>query len=196
MEAAQEQKGPKADDVDAITLLLADHRNIFSLYDQYHQAPDLDSKLRLSHDFIREMCIHAHIEERILYPALRDRIQPDGKALADKAIQEHLAIEKQLDQLEAIKLRENETEYNTLMGQIVTDFRAHTNEEENIIFPKMKSEWDQQFLLNLGRKLRKARRTAPTRPHPKLPKGGMMARMGGAVAGVYDRVADRITKSS
>jgi len=187
------------EDVDAITLLLADHRNVLSLYDQSMQATDQDTKLRLSHDFIREMCLHTHIEERILYPALRDRLQPDGKALAEKAFQEHLGIERQLEQLEVwntvVKMRENEAEYNTLMGNIVHDFKAHAQDEETNLFPKMQAQWDQQYLLNLGRKLRKARKTAPTRPHPKLPKEGMMARMGGAVAGVYDRVADRITKS-
>jgi len=185
----------QAGDVDAITLLTNDHREVMNLYDQYIQATDLNVKQRIGHDIVRELCIHASIEERVLYPAMRDRLQPDGKVLAERALQEHILIEKRLDQLDNFKIHQNEAEYSAQLAQAISDFKTHSTEEETFLFTNMRAQWDQQYLLNLGRKLRKARRTAPTRPHPKLPKEGIMGKMGGTVAGVYDRVADRITKT-
>jgi len=194
LQQQQQQQPLQVGEVDAVMLLTSDHTAVMTLYEQYLQTRDLDAKHRVAHEIIRDLCIHASIEERVLYPALRE-LQPDGKLLADKALQEHLQLERRLGQLENIKLRDNEPEYSSMLAQAMSEFKAHALEEETVLFPTMRAQWDQQFLLNLGRKLRKARRTAPTRPHPRLPKEGMMAKMGGAVAGVYDRVADRISKT-
>jgi len=195
LQQQQQQPPLQAGEVDAVMLLTSDHTAVMTLYEQYLQTRDLDAKHRVAHEIIRDVCIHASIEERVLYPAMRDRLQPDGKLLADRALQEHLQLERRLSQLDNIKLRDNEPEYSSVLAQAMSEFKAHALEEETVLFVTMRAQWDQQFLLNLGRKLRKARRTAPTRPHPRLPKEGMMAKMGGAVAGVYDRVADRISKT-
>ncbi len=114
------ERAKKEEGIDALTLLIQDHANLKRLYEQYQTAgSDLAQKKTLSNQIIKEICIHSGIEESVLYPAMRHKLQPDGAKLADTAIQEHQKIERMLSELQHIKLKERTTDYDTKLAEIM-----------------------------------------------------------------------------
>nr|WP_307805443.1 hypothetical protein [Streptomyces spirodelae] len=75
-------------------------------------------------------------------------------------------------------------------GQQAID--AHVAEEEGRLTPELREAVDQQTLDEPGRELGKAERAAPSRPHPHAPDQPPAPAMAAPVAGVYDRLRDRL----
>ena len=55
---------------DVIQLLRDDHKLVRSLFAQYAKASN-GEKPQIAHQIIRELTVHAAIEERVVYPAFR-----------------------------------------------------------------------------------------------------------------------------
>lgn len=72
---------------DAIALLKADHRTVEDLFEQYEKARDRARKQKLVKEICTELCVHAMIEEQILYPACKGEI--DDEDMLDEAYVEH-----------------------------------------------------------------------------------------------------------
>ncbi|MGH3099114.1 MAG: hemerythrin domain-containing protein [Streptosporangiales bacterium] len=71
--------------------------------------------------------------------------------------------------------------------------RALENDEENDLFPQLRQACSHDDLLALGAKLRKAKSSAPTRPHPKAPDEPPANKFLAPGAGLVDRVRDALT---
>jgi hypothetical protein len=71
--------------------------------------------------------------------------------------------------------------------------RHHVREEEDDFFPRVRDELGRNALNDLGDAMAEARRTAPTRPHPRSPDtlpGNVVV---GAAAGVADRIGATVS---
>jgi hypothetical protein len=74
------------DAADAIALLEADHRRVEALFGQFEKAHEADAKAALVLKICTELCIHATVEEELLYPACVDI---EDEALIAEAYVEH-----------------------------------------------------------------------------------------------------------
>jgi len=65
--------------LDAITLLKDDHKTVKGLFKRYEQAGDraYTTKRKLADSVIRELSIHAAIEEQLFYPTVRSRVEDE-----------------------------------------------------------------------------------------------------------------------
>lgn len=187
------QASTGAGDVDAIELLTTDHNEVEGLFSQYELlgAGDTDRKRELVDEMIRELSMHAAVEEQFLYPFIRHEV-PGGADLADEGIEEHQEAKELLHDLE--KMEASDPEFDAKVNDLISDVRHHVEEEEGEFFPKLRQAATSQQLLDLGSKLETAKSTAPTRPHPgapSTPPGNLAA---GPVAGAMDRAKDAVTK--
>jgi hypothetical protein len=73
--------------LDAVSLLKADHRKVEDLFAKFEKAREADRKKALVLQICTELCIHATIEEEIFYPACKDQIADDD--LLEEAYVEH-----------------------------------------------------------------------------------------------------------
>ena len=55
--------------IDAITLLKTDHRKVKNLFARYESAGNFRTKLLLAEQVFTELELHAHLEEKVFYPA-------------------------------------------------------------------------------------------------------------------------------
>lgn len=60
---------------DAVSLLMADHRKVEGLFEQFEKASGADKKRRLAQEICTELTIHTLIEEEIFYPACKGEIE-------------------------------------------------------------------------------------------------------------------------
>ena len=116
---------------DAVELLTNDHAEVEQMFRQIESLPDGDAKDELVAEVIRELSVHAAVEEQVLYPAMRKAL-PDGDTLVQEAIEEHQRVK---ETLAAIERAETPAEREPQLVRLMGDVRHHVDEEETELFP-------------------------------------------------------------
>jgi hemerythrin superfamily protein len=179
--------------MDAIQVIRGDHRTVEGLFRRWEGMGAGDGERgELVRTIVRELSVHAAIEEQILYPAIRDAL-PDGESLVEEALEEHQEAKEVLSDLDGME--PSEPEFPTKVDSLIDDVRHHVEEEETELLPKLESALSQQRLEEMGRRLESTKESAPTRPHPHAPSTPPANVVAGAVAGVVDRARDAGRKS-
>ena len=177
-------------DDDVIAELIVDHREVDELLAKLQGEMAPEDRQATMEQVIAELVRHAIAEESYLYPAVEDRV-PGGKQIADKERADHQQVEELLKELEGEDPHAPES--RPKLTQLITSLRAHIADEENNLFPALRSVYTQQELRDLGDKVRTAKAAAPTRPHPSAPRGEMARKTLGPMVGLVDRTRDLLT---
>ncbi|MER5217934.1 hemerythrin domain-containing protein [Streptomyces sp. NPDC002838] len=171
--------------------LTADHREVDALFAQIETQTAADSRRReLADQLTIELVRHSVAEEEHLYPAVR-RYVDGGDDLADKEIADHREVERLLKELESCQ--PGDARFDTLIGQLKSSVTAHVRDEEDRLFRLLADACPPEALGELGEKVRKAKETAPTRPHPAAPDTPPLNKLLAPGTGMVDRVRDMLT---
>ena len=175
--------------MDAIRLLEHDHREVEGLFDQFEQAKgDTERKAQIAQEIIRELSIHAAIEEEVFYPAVREATGDEG--LVEHSLEEHQEVKELLADLD--KMEPSDPRFHPKMQKVIADVKEHVDEEEAQMFPKFRDAISSVQLEEIGRQLEEAKAKAPTRPHPHAPNTPPANKAAGRTAAVIDRTKDRL----
>jgi len=135
-----------------VTVLLRnDHEVVRALFDKFTKPPNSraqNGKKELFNEIRRELLIHSQMEQEIFYPALSGTSSVEAAQLVAKAEQEHEAIDKLLQELNAMTGAEKnfETKMTELMDQVV----GHIEMEEDEIFDEARKNLPEFRLEELG----------------------------------------------
>jgi hemerythrin superfamily protein len=174
----------------AIELLTTDHAAVDQMFRQIETLPESDARSELVAGVIRELSVHAAIEEQVMYPAMRKAL-PDGDHLVQEAIEEHQQVKETLSAIErADSPSERDPHLVSLMGNV----RHHVEEEETELFPKLRASITTAELQEIGGKLAAAKKLAPTHPHPNAPNTPPGNLVGGVAAAVMDKARDALKR--
>ena len=152
----------------AVMLLKDEHRQVEQLFKRFEQLGARAHKTKRSvvDKVIEALSVHAAIEEVVFYPAIRERL-PDATGDVLEALEEHHLVKLTLSELE--RLDADDERFTAKMTVLMENVRHHVREEEQQLFPQVRSEFTRAELGDLGEALRSAKRTAPKRPHPHSP---------------------------
>ena len=133
--------------IDAITLLMADHKTVKALFKEFDKlAKDDDAdeqKEALVQKICDELTVHVQVEEEIFYPAVRAAIEDDD--LLDEAEVEHASAKDLIAQLQQMLPEDNL--YDAKVKVLSEYIDHHVKEEEDEMFPKArKSDLDLRVL--------------------------------------------------
>lgn len=171
--------------------LTADHREVEALFSQIESRPVGDPQRRqLADALTMELVRHSVAEEEHLYPAVR-RYVDDGDDMADKEIADHSQIERMLKELE--DCRPDDAKFDALVGQLKSAVTAHVADEEDRLFVLLAEACAPEALQQLGEKVRAAKDSAPTRPHPWAPDTPPANKLLAPGLGMVDRARDMLT---
>ncbi len=176
---------------DAIDVLVSDHRTVEALFSRLEMAGAVDQAVL--DEVIRELSVHAAIEEQVLYPAVRQQIS-GGDGLAEHSLEEHQEAKELLAALD--KGGADDPQALQLVSQLIASVREHVQEEEGQIFPQLRSAMATETLITMGEALEKAKAMAPTRPHPKAPSTPPGNIIAGTAAAVVDKARDAVSGRS
>ena len=118
--------------MDAIALLKSDHQTVEKLFRQFEKLGDraLQAKKAVVAKVIRELAVHAAIEEMIFYPAVRaaaaEAGNKSGEATDDMvlvALEEHHIVKWTLSELE--KMEPDAERYDAKMDVLMESVRYH-----------------------------------------------------------------------
>jgi hemerythrin superfamily protein len=154
--------------VDAIELLKADHRTVEQLFTRFEGlgARAHKTKAKVVQTIVRELSVHAAIEEQIFYPTVRERIgQTEEEVLED--LEEHHVVKWLLSELDG--LDPEHERYDAKVKVLMETVRHHVKEEERELLPKVRREIPLEERKELGEQLSAAKSLAPTKPHPRAP---------------------------
>ena len=149
--------------MDAIAVLKADHRTVDGLFSKFEKTGPraYATKRKLVDRIIRELSIHAAIEEQIFYPAVRHALnQTEDQVL--EALEEHHLVKLTLAELEKLDARDER--FDAKVTVLIENVTHHIEEEEQDWFPKVRAGLARKQLQELGAKLEQARKKAPRSP--------------------------------
>ncbi|MCA1828312.1 MAG: hemerythrin domain-containing protein [Myxococcales bacterium] len=185
--------------MDAIALLTRDHREVEQLFKQFDKLTERAQKTmkKLVTKMIRELAIHSAVEEMLFYPAVRTAaLKADtraGEAASDlvlESLEEHHIVKWTLSELE--KMDPEDERYCAKVEVLMESVRHHIEEEEGDLFPKARKLLGQEMLDELGKRMEKAKKLAPTRPHPRAPDSPPGNLVAGLMAAMMDRSKDML----
>jgi hemerythrin superfamily protein len=134
---------------DAIALLIADHKKVKDLFEQFEALSDRSkvNKKKIAAQICLELTVHTHIEEEIFYPAVRGPIKDDD--LMDEALVEHAGAKDLIAQIS--EMDPGDDLYDAKVKVLSEQIEHHVGEEEDEMFPKVrKSKVD---LVELGQQM-------------------------------------------
>lgn len=174
---------------DAITMLMNDHREVEHLYEQFRQAPadDHSRRQQLANDIIRELSVHAVVEEMYLYPLTAEAVA-DGEQLAEHSLDEHQEVKDNLADLDGMEA--SDPGYDQKLAAVMAAVTHHVEEEEGQLFPTLRRSVDAGQLQEAGEKMRRAKAVVPTRPHPDAPDTPPGNKVLGPFVAVVDKMRD------
>jgi hemerythrin-like domain-containing protein len=127
-------------ELDAIDLLLHDHREVESLFTEFDSLEEGDEED--AEDIIEDACeeleIHDKLETEIFYPAIRAAAGEDEdiEDLLDDAEDEHEAVRDLIEKLE--EMEPDDDARDALFTTLIEQVKHHVEEEETELFPKVK----------------------------------------------------------
>ena len=177
--------------MNAITLLKNDHRAVEQLFKRFEKLGPraVKSKQDLVERIIRELSIHAGIEEMFFYPAIREAAaRGDADELVLESLEEHHVVKWVLSELEG--MNPEHERFDAKVSVLIDNVRHHVEEEEQELFPQLNKLLGRARLDELGEVMAKAKKTVPTRPHPRSPDEPPGNLVAGAGAALLDKARD------
>lgn len=113
---------------DPFAPLIEDHRKVEQLFTEYEQSGDWDVALTI----FQELTVHATLEEEMIYPLYRSKVDADG---ANEARAEHQEAKDLIASISA--MGPGSDEVPATMAQLKAGIQHHVQEEESELFPKM-----------------------------------------------------------
>jgi hemerythrin superfamily protein len=176
----------------AIDLIEQDHREVETLFNRIQAAGTTAEREQIGRQIIRELSIHAAVEEQLLYPVAR-RYVPSAD-LVEHGIDEHQELKQQLCRLDGMPA--DSPEYLTGFQKAMEMVQEHVGEEEREILPPIRRALSEEQLGVLGTTIEAARKTAPTHPHPNIPPKPPLNLLLGPLYAVMDRMRDKAASAS
>jgi hemerythrin superfamily protein len=130
--------------MDAIKLLKQQHREVEALWKKFEKAEEDDVKEALFNEIADNLAVHASIEEKYFYPAVRAR---QTEEQLEEAYDEHLEVKKLL--VDAMN-GTDKPGFDGMVAAIMGAVMHHVEEEEEELFPTVKKIMEPEALEALG----------------------------------------------
>lgn len=138
--------------MNAVELLESDHKVVADLFKQVEASkesehPAIFVKIKA------ELDVHTHIEEKIFYPKLKSEGNKELVDITLEGIEEHHQVKMFLKELAA--LSDKSEKFEPKLTVLIEDVEHHVKEEEETMFPLVRTQFDSDVLNALGAEMEK-----------------------------------------
>jgi hemerythrin superfamily protein len=127
--------------VPIVDMLKEDHEKVNRFFEEYEEA-DARRKQEIAKTAIQELEVHAALEEKLIYPTIREAI--DADELMNEAIEEHHVVHLLIRELKKLKPGDEKFDAKfSVLGEMV---KHHIEEEETEMLPQAEEsdiDWDE-----------------------------------------------------
>jgi hemerythrin superfamily protein len=131
--------------MNAVTMLKEQHLEVDELFKRFDAADSPEQRRRIFNEIADALAVHATIEERHFYPAVKKR-QTEGILLA--SVEDHLEIKRLIADL--LQMDSDGDSFGAKVSALRHDVEHHVQEEEGSLFPKVRQLFDEQTLEDVG----------------------------------------------
>ncbi|MDO0929335.1 hemerythrin domain-containing protein [Streptomyces sp. TG1A-8] len=164
-----------------------DHARLDAMMNRYPAAGVQDGEREeLWQDIVQLVFSHAFAEETVLWPIVR-RLAPDGEDLTGRVEDEHQAIN---DLIAEVEKHPDDPRRAAWIEEAFSLIRQDIRDEEDEVLPRMREALSDRQLRRIGAAWEAVRATAPTRPHPGVPRRPPGNALRGVPLSLFDRLRD------
>lgn len=149
--------------MEAIQLLIADHRKVRNLFDQFKGQTDRSHQIRAFSQIFSELQMHTKIEEAIFYPACNEF--PECQELVADLLEDHKAVKDQLSDIRA--LSQDSDQFVMMVEDLIDDVEDHVEDEETEFFPLVRELMSEPELKKLGERMDALKKEEGSLKEPK-----------------------------
>jgi hemerythrin superfamily protein len=156
--------------MDAIALLKQDHKTVERLFKEFEKLQKRGGtaaeKKKVVSSIIKELSVHAAIEEEIFYPDVREQ-DSDSEDTVLESLEEHHIVKWTCSELQ--KMSPTDERYDAKVTVLMESVRHHVKEEETELFPEVRKALGRKTLAEMGERLEKLKTKVPKKPTPRAP---------------------------
>ena len=142
--------------MDALELLQSDHQRVSELFEQLHQASDLDQKRDVFEMIRDELTAHAEMEETLFYPLFQSR---EGFGdLIEESMDDHAEMKDLIEEIDSL---DDESELADRFDELQETVDDHVAQEENTLFPKVRQVLNAEEINELGDRMMEFKEAPP-----------------------------------
>ena len=137
--------------MNAFELLMDDHQKVSGIFEKLEPTTENAAKTReeLFTRLKQELDIHAHVEETIFYPALKQALEE--KEIVAHAYDEHQEVKDLLRQLSATPV--DSEEWTAMLLELKDSVEHHVDEEETNMFVQARQVLTDEQVNDLGARM-------------------------------------------
>lgn len=139
--------------MDALDILIKDHRQVAALFEQAEETEDKKKKQRLFEQISTALGMHMHIEETALYPTLEQH--EEFEDISREAVEEHRQVKTLIREIN--NLSEDSEKFDAKLKVMQENIEHHVEEEEKEMFPQMRKQLSTEELEEISQALITAR---------------------------------------
>lgn len=119
-----------------IEIIKEDHQKVKDLFESYNalDTGSEDERKDLANQILKELTIHARMEEKYFYPKLKEKIDAEHPIPVDEAEAEHHAAKVLMLELKVMPVTSEN--YDAKMGVLEENIMHHVEEEETELLPQ------------------------------------------------------------
>lgn len=122
----------------AIDMLKKDHRTVKTLFKKLEDTDDDNEKVALAEEICAELTLHAEVEERVFYPAVREALREKASDLVDEATVEHRSLKTLIAEIDGSS--PDSALFDANLKVLREYVEHHVKEEEHEMFPKLEGK--------------------------------------------------------
>lgn len=133
-----------------------DHEKVVDLFEQFfsQSAGAVKTRQSLAEEIRRELVVHSHAEEAVVYPAAREML-PDMRDLVLESLEEHHVVSRTLSELEGMKA--DDERFQAKVSVLKEAVLHHIEEEEDELLPALARKLGDERLVQLGERFESAK---------------------------------------
>jgi hemerythrin superfamily protein len=124
-----------------VDMLKQDHEKVKGLFEEFQDSEGRE-QAEIAKTAIQELEVHAQLEEKLIYPAIREAIDEDETM--NEAVEEHHVVHVLIGELK--KLKPSDERFQAKFSVLSELVKHHIEEEEGEILPKAEEsnlDWEE-----------------------------------------------------
>jgi hemerythrin superfamily protein len=140
--------------MNALELLKEDHQRVSQLFEQIRATQSEKQHRQLYKKIKTELETHTYIEEKVLYPTLKENEEFKDTIL--EAFEEHRQVKTLMREMD--RLADGNERFDAKLKVMMDNVEHHVEEEEGELFPQVEEQFSTEQLEELGVELEAAKK--------------------------------------
>jgi hemerythrin-like domain-containing protein len=137
-----------------IEIIKRDHRKVEELFKEYEDLGEraFETKARVVENIIRELRLHAEMEEVLFYPRAEEALNKEDGKMVEEAYAEHEVAKRLLEELSVT--HPEDPQFDAKVKVLNENVAHHIMEEEKELMPRLEEKLSEEDMNEIGEEMK------------------------------------------